>query len=262
MRAQDVRKRLIPIVLVAVVVGVGYLWWSQNLSPAATATVLGGTGTIEAEQVVVSPQAAGRIIEAKAQEGTAVNAGDVLYKLDPAIMTLQVAQADIGIKAAQANYDNVRNDSGSTSSEKSAAKAQLDQAKVAKQMAQAQLGFLTVKSPLDGTVVSVVGNAGENATPGSALAVVSDLSNLTITIYVPEDQIGKVSIGQKGKLTTDSSGKAYNAEVEFIASSPEFAPSSLETKDQRVKLVYQVRLKLTDADSGLKPGMPADVELQ
>jgi HlyD family secretion protein len=156
----------------------------------------------------------------------------------------------------------VRNDSGSTSSEKSAAKAQLDQAKVAKQMAQAQLGFLTVKSPLDGTVVSVVGNAGENATPGSALAVVSDLSNLTITIYVPEDQIGKVSIGQKGKLTTDSSGKAYNAEVEFIASSPEFAPSSLETKDQRVKLVYQVRLKLTDADSGLKPGMPADVELQ
>lgn len=262
MRVQELRKRLIPVILVVVIAGGGYLWWRNNLSPAATKVVLGGTGTIEAQQVMVSPQAASSILEAKADDGAMVKKGDVLFLLDPTVPALQVAQAQIGINAAQANYDNVRKDSGSSASEKAAAKAQLDQAKVAKRMAQVQLDYMTVLSPLDGVVTSLVGNPGENAVPGSALAVVSDLSNLTINIYVPEDQIGKVSVGQLGKLTTDSSDKTYPAQVEFIASSPEFAPSSLETKDQRVKLVYQVRLKLTDADPALKPGMPADVELQ
>jgi len=262
MAVQQLRKRLIPVILVVVIIGVGYWWWKTNLSPEATASVLGGTGTIEAEQVAITPQASGRIIESKAEEGVAVKKGDLLFRLDPTLPALQVAQADIGIKAAQANYDNVRNDSGSTDSEVAAAKAQLDQAKVAKRMAQVQLGYQSISSPLDGVLVSVVGHPGENAVPGSALAIVSDTAHLAITIYIPEDQIGKVSIGQAGTLTTDSTDKTYNAKVEFIASSPEFAPSSLETKDQRVKLVYQVKLKLTDADSALKPGMPADVVLQ
>jgi HlyD family secretion protein len=84
---------------------------------------------------------------------------------------------------------------------------------------------------------------------------------MTVTIFVAESEIGQVKIGQKGTLTTDSVTKKYNCEVVFIATQAEFTPASIETKDQRVKLVYQVKLRITDADASLKPGMPADVVL-
>jgi HlyD family secretion protein len=91
---------------------------------------------------------------------------------------------------------------------------------------------------------------------------VSDPSKLTVTIFVAETDIGKVKLGQTGALTTDSSSKTYHVSVVFIGTQAEFTPASIETKDQRTKLVYQVKLRITDSDSVLKPGMPADVVLQ
>jgi HlyD family secretion protein len=110
-------------------------------------------------------------------------------------------------------------------------------------------------------VASIASKAGENAVPGSTLAIVSNPTSLTVTIFVPESEIGQVKIGQQGTLTTDSVAKTYHGEVVFIATQAEFTPASIETKDQRVKLVYQVKLRITDADASLKPGMPADVVL-
>ena len=92
--------------------------------------------------------------------------------------------------------------------------------------------------------------------------MMSQVQSLTVTIYVPETQIGQVKMGQPGTITTDSTTKTYNGKVTFIASQAEFTPASVETKDQRTKLVYQVKLNITDADANLKPGMPADVVLK
>ncbi len=264
MKAQEIRKRVLPLVLVLLLAGGGWWWWwSTHESGAAVATpALGGTGTIEAVEVAVTPQTAGRIIELTTDEGTAVKKGEVLYRLDDTLPRLQIDQAQAGVDAAKANDKHVRADNGSNKAERAAAKAQYDQAKVALKMAKVQRGYTTIISPLDGIVTSIAARPGENALPGSALAMVSEVSSLTITIYVPEDQIGKATVGQAGKVTADSLTKAYVAKVEYVSSSAEFAPSSLETKDQRVKLVYQVKLRITDADSNLKPGMPADVELQ
>jgi HlyD family secretion protein len=111
-------------------------------------------------------------------------------------------------------------------------------------------------------LTSLAARAGENAVPGGTLAVVSDPTSLTVTIYIAESQIGLVKVGQTGTLTTDSTSKTYDAKVVFIGSQAEFTPASIETKEQRVKLVYQVKLRVTDADSSLKAGMPADVVLQ
>jgi HlyD family secretion protein len=141
------------------------------------------------------------------------------------------------------------------------AQAQLDQAQVALKMAKLQVSYTTVTSPIDGVVASIASKAGENAVPGSTLAIVSNPTSLTVTIFVPESEIGQVKIGQQGTLTTDSVAKTYHGEVVFIATQAEFTPASIETKDQRVKLVYQVKLRITDADASLKPGMPADVVL-
>ena len=90
----------------------------------------------------------------------------------------------------------------------------------------------------------------------------SNPASLTVTIYVPESRIGEVKLGQEGTLTTDSTSRTYHAKVVFIGSQAEFTPASIETKDQRVKLVYQVKLRITDGDLALKPGMPADVVLK
>ena len=258
-------KRIIPIILVVAVLAAGGWWAWTNYGPsaAAAAAALGGSGTIEADQLAITPQTSGRVILAPAQEGVAVKKGDVLYRLDSALLKLAVSQAHAGVTAAKANYKHVKHKSSSSKADKASAKASYDQAKVAEKMAKVQLGYALIKSPIDGIVSNLAVHAGENAVPGSTLAMVSDISNLTVTIYVPENRIGAVTIGQEGTLTTDSTN-SYAAKVTYISSQAEFTPSSIETKDQRVKLVYQVKLTITDpaASSVLKPGMPADVVLK
>jgi HlyD family secretion protein len=255
-------KRIIPIlIVVAVLAAVGYYGWTYYTGSGTAAATLGGSGTIETDQIAVTPQTSGRIVAAPAEEGVPVKKGAVLYRLDAAVASLQVKQAQDGVKAAQANLTNVRDTSSSTDADIAAAQAQLDQAKVALSIAKVQLGYASITSPVDGVVSSIAAKTGENAVPGSTLAVISNPASLTVTIFVPENQIGQVKVGQSGTLTTDSVTKTYQGEVVFIATQAEFTPASIETKDQRVKLVYQVKLRITDADASLKPGMPADVVL-
>lgn len=256
------KKRIIPIVLVLAIAGMaGYFWWQS--SGGSANGELGGSGTIEAQQIALTPQTSGRIIAAPAEEGVAVKAGQVLYTLDRTLLELQVKNAQAAVSAAWSNYSHVRKDKDSSRADKDAAKAQYDQAGVALKMNQVQLGYTQIASPIDGTLSNIAQKAGENAMPGTTLAMISQVQSLTVTIYIPEDKIGQVKMGQTGQLTTDSTkDKAYSARVSFIASQAEFTPSSIETKDQRVKLVYQVKLDITDADAQLKPGMPADVVLK
>lgn len=256
-------KRIIPIVIIIAVLAVaGYYGWQYyTQQSSATAGALGGSGTIEADQITISPQTSGRILVAPSEEGVAVKKGDVLYQLDPASAQLQIQQAQAGVSAAQSVYDQAVKDK-KKHTEIDADAAQVQQAQVAVAMAQLQLGYTTIPSPINGTLTSIASKVGENATPGSTLAVVSNTASLTVTIYVAENQIGKVKIGQQGTLTTDSTTKSYSGDVVFVASQAEFTPASIETQDQRVKLVYQVKLRITDADAALKPGMPADVVLR
>ena len=257
-------KRIIPILIVVAVLAAGgyWAWTTYGPSAQAAAATLGGSGTIEADQIAITPQASGRVIAAPAQEGIAVKKGEVLYRLDPTLSKLAVDQAHAGVTAAKANYKHVKHKSSSTKAAKASAKAQYDQAKVAEKMARVQLGYATIRSPIDGIISNLAVLEGENAVPGSTLAIISDISHLTVTIYVPETQIGQVKIGQDGTLKTDSTSKSYDAKVTYVSPQAEFTPSSVETKDQRIKLVYQVQLTITDADASLKPGMPADVVLR
>ena len=259
------RKRIVPVVLVIAVLAAGgwWAWTTYGPSAQAAAAALGGSGTIEADQLAVTPQVSGRVIVAPAQEGATVAKGSVLYKLDPSLLALSVAQAHAGVNAARANYKHTtRSGSGSNKAERAAAKAQYQQALDAERMAKVQLGYATIAAPIDGVVTNLAVHAGENAVPGNTLAIVSDVSQLYVTIYVPEDRIGDVKIDQLGVLTTDSTTRPYAARVTYISPQAEFTPASIETKDQRVKLVYQVKLDITDANSALKPGMPADVVLK
>lgn len=107
-------KKRIPVVI-AVIAIAGVAWWGYSTYIAEggeDVVVLGGSGTIEADEVSVSPLLAGRIATATATEGTPVAAGDVLFMLSSDIVDAQVAQAEAGVRAAEAMLEQVKNDDG------------------------------------------------------------------------------------------------------------------------------------------------------
>jgi len=255
-------KRAIPIVAALVVIAIiGYAIYYFTAGAGNTAAgPLGGSGTIEAEQTIVTPQVNGKILAAPFAEGDSVKKGQLLYRLDAKLANDQVKQAKAGEAAAAAQVQQVKDDSNSTDADLAAARAQLAQAQVAVQMAQTVAGYATVVAPVPGTVTNKVADVGENAAPGGTLAVISDVNHLTVTIFIAETDIAKVRVDQKATVTVDSTAVEFPAKVTFISSQAEFTPASVETKDQRAKLVYQVKLSVTDKDGLLKPGMPADVK--
>lgn len=255
------KKRIAIVVAVVVLVAAGVTAWVLLSGSGGGAATLSGSGTIEAPEVAIASLVAGTIVEAPVAEGAVVKKGDVLFRIDEAIVKLQVAQAQAGVNAAEAARDQARKDKKS-SAEIAAAQAQLDAATAGLQLAQLQLSYCTVASPVDGVLLTKALDSGEIAAPGKTLATVGRLDELTVTVYVPESDIGRVKVGSKAVLTTDSLSSSFRCTVTSIASEAEFTPAQVETKDQRVKLVYAVRLSLSDPSGRLKPGMPADVAFE
>lgn len=247
---------VIIILVVALLGGGAWWWWSSTQSSSATASTY--SGSVEADQYQIVPALAGRITAITVAEGDQVKTGQVIARLDTAALTLQKQQAQQGVTAAKAALTNARNDG--TSADVRAAKAKVKQAEAAVKLAEVQLGYTKVTAPRAGVVTSVSANAGENAAPGKTMATIIDPTSLFVRIFVPETQIGTVKIGQSAQLSTDST-PSVGGTVSFIASQSEFTPNTVQTRDQRVKLVYEVRVRVNDPSTALKAGMPVDVAL-
>jgi len=143
-----------------------------------------------------------------------------------------------------------------------AARARLEQAQWAARLAQKSLAECDIQSPMDGTVLERLAEPGELAMVGSGIATLADLGKLHLTIYIPETEIGRVSLGQSAEVSVDSfPGKIFPAKVYFISPIAEFTPKNVQTKDERVKQVFAVKLDLGNGDGMLKPGMPADARI-
>ena len=119
----------------------------------------------------------------------------------------------------------------------------------------------TITSPLDGVVTEKIAEPGELLQVGSALCVVTDLASAWLTVYVPEADLGRLRIGQDASVVTDG-GQSRTGQVTFVASQAEFTPRNVQTKDERVKLVYRVKIGLDNTDGLFKPGMPAEARLR
>jgi len=129
---------------------------------------------------------------------------------------------------------------------------------------EATLSNLTILAPMDGIVTVRHREPGEITPSGSPVVTVMDPQDRWVSIYVSEDRIGQVKLAAAATLTADSfPKKTYRGRVESIASEAEFTPKNVQTTEERVKLVYQVKVRI-EGDEGLdlKPGMPADVRLE
>ena len=134
-------------------------------------------------------------------------------------------------------------------------------------MAQANLDLLddqiaktTVFAPVDGVVMTRNAEPGSVVNAGAALLTLARLDELTITVYVPEDRVGEVSLGQTANVSVDSfPGVVFTATVSYISDQAEFTPRNVQTVSGRKNTVFAIKLKLNDKSEKLKPGMPADV---
>jgi HlyD family secretion protein len=124
----------------------------------------------------------------------------------------------------------------------------------------AQISKLTVAAPLDGVVLSRNVEPGEVVNPGSIVLTLAKLTDLTLTVYVPEDRYGEISLGQAVDVTVDSfPAEVFTATVTHISDQAEFTPRNVQTVEGRKTTVFAIKLRLEDPEGKLKPGMPADV---
>jgi HlyD family secretion protein len=142
------------------------------------------------------------------------------------------------------------------------ARARLQQAKEGLAVAETRLGYATLTSPLAGVVLSKNVEPGEFVAAGTPIVTVGDLENVWLRAYINETDLGRVKVGQRVRVTTDTyPDKRYEGRVSFIAAQAEFTPKSVQTEKERVKLVYRIKVDIRNPNMELKPGMPADAEI-
>ena len=140
------------------------------------------------------------------------------------------------------------------------AKSALAQAEASLALIDAQIAKLEVKAPMDGTILTRNVEPGEFVQPGATTLTIGNLNELTITVYIPENRYGEISLGQTATLTVDSFPDAtFNATVIQIADKAEFTPRNVQTVEGRSSTVFAIKLSVQDPDGMLKIGMPADV---
>jgi len=150
---------------------------------------------------------------------------------------------------------------GSRPEEKEASRARLAAMDARMAQLEQQLKDATIESPLAGVVTEKVAEPGELLQSGSPLCVITDLANAWLTVYVSGPDLGRIRLGQEAQVTTDD-GQTRKGKLTFIASQAEFTPKNVQTRDERVKLVYRVKVSLENQDGLFKPGMPAEARLR
>ncbi|MBW1666946.1 MAG: efflux RND transporter periplasmic adaptor subunit [Deltaproteobacteria bacterium] len=144
-----------------------------------------------------------------------------------------------------------------------ALQAQIQQAKAFLAMAQDDLDSAKLYAPFDGFVTVKDVEQGEFVQAGSPVLTLAKLSRVWVKTYVPETQLGRIRLGQNAEVLSDSfPGKSYPGRVTYISPKAEFTPKNIQTKEERVKLVYRIKVTLDNPNLELKAGMPVDVVLR
>ena len=203
-----------------------------------------------------------------ARDAAQQNLNDLLAMRDnPQQASVQVAQATAAyqqavaaVDVAKANLDMAR--AGATEQQIEVARTGIEQAGAALDALKVQRQKHTLHAPNDGMVLKQVGYEGENALPGTTLLTLGNLDTVDLTIYIPEPDVGQVSLEQPVEVSVDSfPGETFPGQVVWISDKAEFTPKNVQTKEERVNTVFAVKVRIPNADHKLKPGMPADALL-
>ena len=179
----------------------------------------------------------------------------------------EVDRASNAFDAAQANEASAREkvallEAGPRPDAVAAARSQVAEARAALALARARLVETRLDSPLTGIVLRKSLEVGETATPGVPILTLMDPDDLWLRAYVSETDLGRVRLGQGATLTVDAyPSRTFSGVVSEIASEAEFTPKNVQTKKERVNLVYRMKIAVRNTGGVLKPGMPADARI-
>lgn len=170
------------------------------------------------------------------------------------------AAAEARLKTAQEQLHKIKN--MARPEELEAAKAQVKRAEAEYNILRMRMEDCYVTAPMSGVAVLSPFEVGELARSGATIARIINMDTLELKIYITEDELGLVKLGQKAEIVTDTyKNRTFNGYVVYISPEAEFTPKNIQTKEDRVKLVFMVKLNLLNEEQILKPGMQADAKL-
>jgi HlyD family secretion protein len=170
----------------------------------------------------------------------------------------QVARAQAGLKLAESLRLEVKRNRQAIET----AKAEVQGAQARVELIDAQLEEMVAVSPIEGVVLVKAAEVGEVLAAGVPVVEIGDLDHPWLRGYIGEKDLGRVQLGAPVKITTDSfPGKVYPGRISFISSEAEFTPKQIQTSSERVKLVYRIKIEVSNPQHELKLNMPSDAEI-
>jgi len=203
-------------------------------------------GNFDATEVIISAETNGKIIQFDSSEGSSIVKGATIARIDTTILFLQKAEINAGMKSVLTRLSSVA--------------AELSVYESKKATINEQIKRCTVVSPLKGTVIEKYSEAGEITGAGKPLVKIADLSVIKLKVYVSGAQLGKIKTGQSCTIRIDNGEKKFSSfegKISYISEKAEFTPKIIQTKEERVVLVYAVNIDVIN-DGTLKSGMPGE----
>ena len=200
---------------------------------------------------------AGALKDLERMQGLLASGSGTTKARDDARTRRDVAEA--GLDAARERLSRL--EAGSRPEEKDAARARRDAAQARVAQLEQQLKDALIVSPVAGIVTEKLAEAGELVARGTPIVTITRLEDAWLNAYLAEPDLARIRLGQPAEVVTDD-GQARTGRVSFVATRAEFTPKNVQTRDERVKLVYRIKVALDNADGLFKPGMPATARLQ
>lgn len=270
------KKRLILLLLILIALSAGAAFIYKAFNNMESLRTIKVSGNIEGNEVKISFRVAGLIQELLVDEGYVIKAGDCLARLDKTPLIRQRDEAAAAVKLAEAQYkfdkleyvraENLYTEGAVSAQYRDAAKTKadtdksnVDQLQASLALAELNLDWGDLTSPLNGYITVKSALQGENIQVAGPVFTAIDLNDIWVSAYVDEKDLGRVKLNQKAHVKIDAyPHKKYNGWISFISQQTEFTPKYIQTTKERVKYVYRIKVKVDNSSLDLKPGLPAD----
>lgn len=224
-------------------------------------------GQLQISQVDVAFRVPGVIAHSYFSEGMQVSKDQLLAELNNETYLSQQKLAKANEDAAKWGLeelkDNLKKAGRKDENLVNKTQAQLDAATANRELADFQVNYTKLTSPIKGIVLAVYKEEGEVVQAGSTVFSIGDPNKLWLRAYLPETKMDKIKVGQKMVIKVDSlPNEKFEGKVTYISDTAEFTPKQIYTTEERVKLVYRVKIEVTDSKGLLKPGIPADAYIE
>ena len=245
--SKKINKRLVYYILGGCAAVFGGIWLWRILFPAPFMYA----GALESTNVILTSRVASDVQDVYVSEGDTVATGDALMELSCDTQKISASQIDNDYKRIAELH-----------SRDHASQAELDAASVRKNTNDLQLKWCHVTSPIDGVITTRFREVGEAVAPGTTLITVTNPRDIWAYFYVPYDTLYKLSVGQHViGILPEANNKKFDGRIVKISESAEFTPKNVQTREERMRLVYGVKVKFDNPDLILKAGMTIESDL-